>query len=269
MSAFSGLSGGEKCGKLRQMTTSQAASGAAGLWPRLTFALTILLGAFLLFQVQPLVSKAILPWFGGCPAVWTTCMLFFQTLLFGGYLYAHLLQRWLVPRHQVAVHLVLVAVALAALPIIPGASDKPVDSSNPTGRILLLLAATVGLPYFALSATSPLVQAWFGTRCPGRSPYRLYALSNFGSLAALLTYPLFFEPALDLPSQSMLWSGAFLVYAALCAVSLACMWKLRDRQWPATDPRGFAEGSSASGGGFARRPGGPRTRGCSCRPVLR
>ena len=117
------------------MTTSQAASGTAGLWPRLTFALTILLGAFLLFQVQPLVSKAILPWFGGCPAVWTTCMLFFQTLLFGGYLYAHLLQRWLAPRHQVAVHLVVVVVALAVLPIIPGPGEKPVDSSNPTGRI--------------------------------------------------------------------------------------------------------------------------------------
>ena len=198
------------------MTTSPAASGTAGLWPRLIFALTILLGAFLLFQVQPLVSKAILPWFGGCPAVWTTCMLFFQTLLFGGYLYAHLLQRWLAPRHQVAFHLVVVAVALAVLPIIPGPGDKPVDSSNPTGHILLLLAATVGLPYFALSATSPLVQAWFGARCPGRSPYRLYALSNFGSLAALLTYPVFFEPALDLPSQSMFWSGAFLLYAGLC-----------------------------------------------------
>jgi hypothetical protein len=233
------------------MTTSKAAFGAAGPWPRVTFALTILLSAFLLFQVQPLVSKAILPWFGGCPAVWTTCMLFFQMLLFGGYLYAHLLQRWLVPRHQVAVHLVLVAVALAVLPIIPGPGDKPVDSSYPTWHILLLLLTTVGLPYFALSATSPLVQAWFGTRCQGQSPYRLYALSNFGSLAALLTYPLFFEPAFDLSRQSTLWSGAFLLYAGLCAVSLACMWQFCDRQWLATESPGSAPGLSASDGGVS------------------
>jgi hypothetical protein len=102
------------------------------------------------------------------------------------------------------------------------------------------------LPYFVLSATSPLVQAWFGSRCPGQSPYRLYALSNFGSLAALLSYPLLFEPTFDLWRQSAFWSGAFLVYAALCAVSLACMWKLRDRQW-AADPAG-AEGSFGASG---------------------
>jgi hypothetical protein len=188
------------------------------------FGATILLGAFLLFQMQPLVSKAILPWFGGCPAVWTTCMLFFQTLLFGGYLYAHLLQRWLAPRTQAGVHLVLIAVAIGLLPILPGPGLKPADSSYPTWRILLLLTMTAGLPYFALSATSPLVQTWFSSRCPGRSPYRLYALSNAGSLAALLSYPFLFEPAFDLPRQSALWSGGFALYAALCAVSLACLW---------------------------------------------
>ena len=130
----------------------------------------------------------------------------------------------------------------------PAPGDKPVDSSYPTARILLLLLTTVGLPYFALSATSPLVQAWFGSRCPGRSPYRLYALSNFGSLAALVSYPLLFEPAFDLSRQSALWSGAFLLYAALYAVSLACMWKLRDRSWLATDPPGVAEGPSGANG---------------------
>ncbi len=196
-------------------------------WPAGAFGLTILVSAFLLFQVQPLVSKAILPWFGGCPAVWTTCMLFFQTLLFGGYLYAHLLQRWLAPRSQVAVHLLIVLAAVALLPILPSASSKPVDSSYPTWHILTLLTVAVGLPYFALSGTSPLVQAWFSVRYPGRSPYRLYALSNFGSLAALLTYPFVFEPALDLPRQSSLWSTAFAVYAALCAACLACLWRTR------------------------------------------
>ena len=206
------------------------ASPASTRWPTGTFGVTILISAFLLFQVQPLVSKAILPWFGGCPAVWTTCMLFFQTLLFGGYLYAHLLQRWLAPRSQVAVHLLVVLTALVLLPILPGPDSKPVDSSYPTWHILVLLMGAVGLPYFALSATSPLVQAWFSVRYPGRSPYRLYAVSNFGSLAALLTYPFVFEPAFDLPRQSALWSGAFTVYAVLCAASLACLWRMREVQ---------------------------------------
>ncbi len=196
-------------------------------WWIVTFGVTILLSAFLLFQMQPMVSKAILPWFGGAPAVWTTCMLFFQTLLFGGYLYAHLLQRWLAPRHQVAVHLALVAVALAVLPVIPGADWRPGATVDPTLQILLLLSATVGLPYFVLAATSPLVQAWFSGACPGRSPYRLYALSNAGSLAALLSYPFFFEPMFDLSIQSATWSGAFVLYAALCAALLACVWQLR------------------------------------------
>lgn len=150
------------------MTAPVTTHAETARWWIVTFGVTILLSAFLLFQVQPVVSKAILPWFGGAPAVWTTCMLFFQTLLFGGYLYAHLLQRWLAPRHQVAVHLALVAVALAMLPVIPGADWKPGAAVNPTLQILLLLSATVGLPYFVLSATSPLVQAWFSGACPGR-----------------------------------------------------------------------------------------------------
>jgi hypothetical protein len=216
------------------MIAPQPTSPAARRWSIAAFGLTILLGAFLLFQVQPLVSKAILPWFGGCPAVWTTCMLFFQTLLFGGYLYAHLLQRWLAPRRQIVVHLLLVVAALAMLPMLPGPAYKPADDSNPTWRILWLLTATVGLPYFALSATSPLVQAWFSGKHPDRSPYRLYALSNAGSLAALLSYPFVFEPALDLQQQSRLWSGAFAVYAGSCAVILPGLWPLRHRQTPAT-----------------------------------
>ena len=133
--------------------------------------------------MQPLVSKAILPWFGGCPAVWTTCMLFFQVLLFGGYVYAHLSQRFLAPRNQVLLHLTLVVAALLLMPIAPGTGWKPDRQFDlPAGRILLLLTCTVGLPYFVLSATSPLVQSWFSRTYPGRSPYRLYALSNVGSL---------------------------------------------------------------------------------------
>ena len=210
--------------------TTPTTPAAASRWSMAAFGVTILLSAFLLFQVQPMVSKAILPWFGGCPAVWTTCMLFFQTALFGGYVYAHLLQRWLAPRQQVLVHLLVVVAAMAMLPIAPGAASKPTDISSPTWRILLLLTTTVGLPYFALSATSPLVQAWFSRSRPGRSPYRLYALSNIGSLVALLSYPFFFEPALALRQQSVLWSGAFVLYGALCLASLACLWQLRHRQ---------------------------------------
>jgi hypothetical protein len=194
-------------------------------WSVAAFGVTILTGAFLLFQVQPLVSKAILPWFGGCPAVWTTCMLFFQVVLFAGYYYAHLLQRWLPPRRQAAVHLAVVVVALALLPIRPGDYWRPHDASYPTWQILLLLTGTVGLPYFALSATSPLVQAWFSGVWPNRSPYRLYALSNAGSLVALLSYPFLFEPAFDLRMQSLLWSGLFVLYAVLCGATLVGVWR--------------------------------------------
>ncbi len=207
------------------MATSSTTNAPPPRWSIAAFGVTILIGAFLLFQVQPLVSKAILPWFGGCPMVWTTCMLFFQVVLFAGYCYAHLLQQWLTPRRQAAVHLLVVVAALTLLPILPGTYWKPHDSSNPTWQILLLLAGTVGLPYFALSATSPLVQLWFSGVWPDRSPYRLYALSNAGSLAALLSYPFVFEPAFDLPKQSLLWSGLFLLYAVLCVASLVSVWR--------------------------------------------
>ncbi len=186
-------------------------------WLATIYAATIFVSAFLLFQVQPIISKAILPWFGGSPAVWTTAMLFFQTLLFLGYAYAHFSQS-LRPRVQTAVHLAILALAVAMLPILPDAKWKPPDGSDPTGRILLLLAVAVGLPYFALSTTGPLVQAWFSRSYPGRSPYRLYSLSNIGSLLALLSYPFLIEPAATLSMQSRCWQYGFWAFAALCAV---------------------------------------------------
>jgi spermidine synthase len=195
-------------------------------WPGVVFAGTILLSAFLLFQVQPLISKVILPWFGGCPAVWTTCMLFFQIILFAGYTYAHLAGSRLTLRGQAIAQMLILLAAVCLLPIIPGTSWKPTGSEAPTWRILLLLSATVGLPYFVLSTTSPLIQVWFSRSYPGRSPYRLYALSNFGSLAALLSYPFVFEPAFDLTRQSWLWSVAFAVYVLLCGASAAWLWKI-------------------------------------------
>jgi hypothetical protein len=191
----------------------------------LPFAFSIFAGAFLLFAVQPLVGKYILPWFGGGPGVWTTCLLFFQTALLGGYFYAHLLTTRLKPRRQVITHLVLLAFALALLPIVPGAEWKPQSDDNPTWRILLLLSVSVGLPYFVLSATGPLMQQWFGQTQPGRSPYRLYALSNAGSLLALLCYPFWFERAFSRQTQGTLWSIGLVVFAAGCVWSAWQVWR--------------------------------------------
>lgn len=181
-------------------------------------ALTILLSAFLLFQVQPIISRMILPWFGGGPAVWSTCVLFFQVLLLGGYAYAHFLNGVQVPKRQMMIHIGLLVLALVFLPITPSDVWKPIDGTRPTWRILSLLLAKVGLPYFILSSTGPLVQAWFSRVYPGRSPYRLYALSNIGSLAALLSYPFVFEPWLTSNAQGAMWSISFGAFVVLCGV---------------------------------------------------
>lgn len=181
----------------------------------LRFALSIFLSAFLLFQVQPLIGKFILPWFGGSPGVWTTCMLMFQMLLLGGYAYAHWSTTRFSLRRQGQVHLLLLIISLLALPIVPDPSWKPHGEESPTWRILLLLGGTIGLPYFMLSTTGPLLQSWFATTFPGRSPFRLYALSNVGSLLALFTYPLCFEPLLPLGLQAGVWSCAYVVFAMM------------------------------------------------------
>lgn len=187
------------------------------------FALTIFVSAFLLFQVQPLIGRFILPWFGGGPSIWTSCMLFFQILLLGGYLYAHLISVKLNLKTQVITHLSLLAASLLFLPIAPRDSWKPTADQSPLLQILLLLLATVGGPYFMLSSTGPLMQKWFSHASPGKSPYRLYALSNIGSLLALLSYPFLFEPSLTLRQQVSSWStvyGAYVALAAWCAIPL-------------------------------------------------
>src|SRR4051812_24007177 len=125
------------------------------------YAVTIFLSSFLLFQVQPLMGRSILPWFGGSAAVWTTCMLFFQGFLLAGYLYAHLSVRYLTPKRQAIVHILLLAAALFFLPIVPAPSLRPTGGERPILAILGVLTATVGFPYFLLSATSPLLQAWY------------------------------------------------------------------------------------------------------------
>ena len=188
------------------------------------FALTIFLSAFLLFQVQPLVSKRILPWFGGSPAVWTTCMLFFQLLLLGGYVYAHLVGTRLGQRRQVVVHLAVLGLAAMALPLLflplyLGGSWKPSSPDLPTWRIAWLLAVTVGLPFFALSSTSPLLQKWFTLARPQGAVYRLYALSNVGSLLALVTFPVLMEPLLSARTMAIAWAMGFAGFVLLCAWS--------------------------------------------------
>jgi hypothetical protein len=188
------------------------------------YALTIFTGAFLLFLVQPLIGKYILPWFGGSPGVWTTCLLFFQTLLLGGYAYAHLTTTKLRPKQQATLHLVLLVVSLAWLPIIPGAGWKPTGDEEPTLRILFMLLACLGMPYLVLSATGPLLQRWFSLTNPNVPPYRLYALSNVGSLLALLGYPFFFEPLLSRTAQGYGWSFALVLFVALCGF---CAWQVR------------------------------------------
>jgi SAM-dependent methyltransferase len=182
----------------------------------LLYGLTVFVGAFLLFQVQPLIAKMIVPWFGGSSAVWATCLLFFQVVLLLGYIYADLLTRRAPPAFQTRIHLVLLALAVLMLPIIPSVSWKPSGPEWPTLHILLLLGATVGLPYFLLSTTSPLLQAWYGQARRGGRPYRLYALSNAGSMLALLSYPVLVEPSFSTRHQAIGWSVAFIVFAALC-----------------------------------------------------
>ena len=193
------------------------------------YALTVLLSAFLLFEVQPIIGKMILPWFGGSSAVWLVCLLFFQTVLLGGSLYAHLLVTRTTGRRQILIHGGALLVSLLALPILPSALWKPAGAADPTLRILGLLAATVGLPYLMLSTTSPLVQAWYAEDAARRSraaqPYRLYALSNAGSMLALVTYPFAVEPTLTSRHQALTWSAGYLVFVLLGGLIALRRWR--------------------------------------------
>ena len=184
--------------------------------PALLFAATILLSAFLLFQVQPLIAKLILPWFGGSAAVWTSCMLFFQMALLGGYAYAH----WLngqTGKRQTFIHLGLLIVSFVSLPILPREWWKPHGGEDPLLRIIGLLAFTVGLPYFLLASTSPLLQSWYSRSNGGAMPYRFFALSNAGSMLGLLTYPVLIEPYLRSSVQAWMWSISYIAFVAICA----------------------------------------------------
>lgn len=210
------------------------------------------LGAFLLFLVQPMAARFILPWFGGGPTVWSACLLFFQTALLAGYSYAHVTRR-LRLAHQAQLHLALLVLALMTLPIAPAVAWKPTDASAPAARILLLLTATLGGPYFILAATAPLMQDWFARGGLAGTPYRLYAWSNLGSLVALLAYPLVVEPFLPVRAQALVWSVLFAAFCGICgwtAVGLVRAAPAADGEAETTDAE-TADGAPVTTGTIA------------------
>jgi hypothetical protein len=192
---------------------------------RSLYALTIFLSAFLLFVVEPMVAKQLLPTLGGSSAVWTTCLVFFSIVLLLGYLYAHWISSRFTPTQQAVIHILLLTAALMMLGV--RVSPKPAAVSyHPALTVFRVLATVIGLPYLALSATTPLLTSWYAGTFEGRSPYRLFALSNFASLLALASYPLLIEPRLTMSRQTAWWSGGFLLFAVICG---AIAWQGRRR----------------------------------------
>ena len=206
----------------RTRAKREAQATTASPWPApglLLFGAAIASSAFLVFLVQPMVGKRLLPWYGGAPGVWALCLAFYQVTLFAGYAYAHLLLRLGRPRLEWGLHALLFALALWVLPVLPGEAFRPEASSDATHGIVVALLANVALPFLFLSATGPLVQTWFARAHPGKAPYFLYALSNAGSLLALFAYPLLFEPNFGLLQTGATWSMGF---ASVGGAILAC-----------------------------------------------
>ena len=214
--------------KARPVAASSYARGEAVL-----FSLTLFLSAALLFTVQPMFAKMVLPRLGGAPAVWNACLVFYQAALLAGYLYAHLSLKWLGPRRQAVLHLALLGLAWIALPIRVAQGWLPPATTLPTPWLWMLLAVSLGLPFLAVSASAPMLQAWFAQMVPfvrrqrpaGRDPYFLYAASNLGSLLALLAYPLLIEANLTLAWQSDVWKVGYGLLMALIAVCAVRLWR--------------------------------------------
>lgn len=196
-----------------------AGQGRSARFHGLLLSTTVFLGAFLLFLIEPLFAKLILPLFGGAAAVWATCLVFFQCALLLGYFYADITTRCLTLRRQSSIHIALLLASLLFLPIAPRASWLTQSGSEPAWRILLLLSASIGLPFVLLSATSPLIQIWYARRRAGVEPYHLFALSNFASLLALLSFPFLIEPNISSHKQALWWSALFGVFAVMCCVA--------------------------------------------------
>ncbi|HEV2272885.1 MAG TPA: fused MFS/spermidine synthase [Acidobacteriaceae bacterium] len=222
---------------------------------RWLYALTISLSAFLLFLVEPMVAKQLLPAFGGSSAVWTSCLVFFQLVLLFGYLYAHWLSSKLSPARQADVHVLLLIAALLML----GVQLKPHAASasyHPALTVFWILTAVIGVPCLALSATTPLMTAWFAQSFPGERPYRLFSLSNFASLLALVCYPIVLEPHMTMHQQTSLWTPAFFLFAVSCG---AIAWAGRSRtmvESPAV-AQALAPGTAAQQASPASRLNGP------------
>jgi hypothetical protein len=193
----------------------------AGQWP---YAAAVILGASLLFLVQPLIARIILPWFGGASSVWSAALLFFQSCVLAGYAYAHWLTKALAPRRQFIVHAGLLVLSCALLPILPAESWRPTSADDPTLRILALLTASVGLQALVLCSTSPLLHVWYMRRTGSDAPWFLFALSNAGSMLALLAFPFLLEPQFDVRTLALGWSAAYVVYAV---ITFAAAWASR------------------------------------------
>lgn len=205
------------------------------------FPAAVFLGAFLLFQIQPLIGKYFLPWFGGAPAVWLTCLMFFQLLLLAGYAYAHALQarssRVQTLLHTVLLLLTVLFCVLRAVrwgsPILPDDTLRAAPAGPPAAAVVQLLLISIGLAYFLLSTSASLLQAWFHRVRPGRSPYIFYVVSNIASLLALLSYPFLVEPHLSIQQQAWLWGAGLVVYVLLCFGCAVRVWKTPDPSAPA------------------------------------
>jgi len=207
------------------------------------FAITVFLSAFLLFQVQPIVAKMILPWFGGSSSVWSVCMVFFQVELLLGYAYVHFLHERLSLRRQLLMHAGFLLLSLIALPVAANPDWKGTALAHPSLNVLAVLATAVGAPYLILSTTGPLMQAWLARSAAAgglaAQPYRLYALSNLASMLALLTYPVIVEPRLAVEAQAFLWSVGYGGFVLACLGVTGLTWKLVTRD---------VRGSSIGGG---------------------
>ncbi len=202
------------------MNPANRATAQAGReWGIAIFAVAIVGSAFLIFLIQPMVAKRILPWFGGTRSVWMLCLAFYQSALFAGYAYAHALVRFATPGVQAVIHGCVLLLAITALPILPDVSWATAQVEEPTRRIVALLVAEIAVPFVALAATGPLVQAWFARRHPDRSPYPLYALSNIGSMLALFVFPFLVEPRWPLSTAGRGWG---LALVGVAAAILAC-----------------------------------------------
>ncbi len=235
-------------GPSEQFQKRPEAVSAYGRGEAVLYSLTLFLSATLLFAVQPMFAKMVLPLLGGAPSVWNACLVYYQLALLGGYFYAHLSLEWLGPRRQAVLHLALLGLAWIALPIRVAPGWMPPATTFPAPWLWMLLAVSLGLPFLSVSASAPMLQAWFAqTRKPGgRDPYFLYAASNLGSLSALLAYPLVIEANLTLARQGIVWAIGYGLLMALVAACAVRLWRMPAVNMAGTSPEARKERNEIS-----------------------